>query len=134
MSELMWVLMAIGAGAAVATLLWGRKHSVRSERQLYAAILVAMQALYLGFLIVQPSARGFAAEAVFLLVCWGLAAGSRRLAFLLPVGYLLHGLWDLRHGSLSTGYVPSGYPELCVAYDWLLTLYFLTRLRAWSRS
>lgn len=130
---LIWVLLAIGIGAALATLVWGRKRNARSERHLYAAILIAMQALYLGFVIVQPSARGFAVEAAFLLVCLGLAAGSRRLALLLPVGYLFHGLWDLRHATLLTEYVPSGYPEICVVYDWCLMLYFMTRLKAWSR-
>ena len=131
---MIWVLLAIGIGGALATLVWGRKRSARSERHLYAAILIAMQALYLGFVIIQPSARGFAVEAGFLLVCLGLAAGGRRVILLLPVGYLFHGLWDLRHATLLTEYVPSGYPEICVAYDWLLMLYFVTRLKAWTRS
>ncbi len=130
----MWVLLAIGIGAALATLVWSRKQDARSERRVYAAILVAMQALYLGFVAVKPSVHGFLVETVFLLVCWGLAAGGRRMAVLLPVGYLLHGLWDLRHAMLLTEYVASGYPEICVAYDWLLALYFMTQLKAWSRS
>lgn len=131
---LTWSLLAVGAGAALATLTWGRGRGPEFERRLYVTILVAMQALYLGFVVVRPSGRGFVIEAVFLVVCWGLAAGSRRIALLLPLGYLMHGLWDLRHGALVTPYVPSGYPELCVAYDWLLVVYFLTRLRAWTRT
>lgn len=129
----MWVLLAIGIGAAVATLAWGRQRGPRAEQLLYAAILVAMQVIYLAFVVVQPSLEALTLETAFLLVCLGLAAGGRRLALLLPVGYLFHGFWDLRHGWLVTNYVPSGYAEICVAYDGLLMLYFLTRLRAWSR-
>lgn len=128
------VLFAVGAGAALATLAWARGRGPAFERRVYVTILVAMQALYLGFVVVRPTVRGLVVEAAFLLVCWGLAAGSRRIALLLPLGYLMHGLWDLRHGAVVTAYVPSGYPELCVAYDWLLVIYFLTRLRAWTRT
>jgi hypothetical protein len=131
---LILVLVAVGFGAALVTLVWGRRRSARAERRLYVTILIVMQALYLGFVIVRPSARAFVVEAAFLLVCWGLAAGGRRWALLLPLGYLLHGLWDFRHGAQLTAYVPSGYPEVCAVYDWSLMLYFLTRVKAWSRS
>ena len=83
--------------------------------------------------------ENFAVEGAYLVACWGLAAGSKRRGVgwavaLLPVGYLMHGLWDLRHAFAATAYAPSGYPEVCVAYDWLLVIYFLTRLPAWSRA
>lgn len=93
-----------------------------------------MQALYLGFVFVQPSGRSLALEASVLVAFGLLAAGGRRLAWILPLGYVAHGLWDLRHGALVTAYVPSGYPELCIGYDWALALYMLARLRAWSRA
>lgn len=130
----MWFLLVIGILAGLATIVWLRGKSSHAQQRWFAAILVAMQAIYLGFVFVQPSASGFGAEAAVLLLFVALAAGARRAAWWLPVGYLLHGLWDLRHGALVTAYVPSGYPELCVAYDWLLAGYFLTRLGAWSRS
>lgn len=130
----MGFLVAIGIIGALATMAWGRRRSPLSEQRLYVTILVVMQALYLGFVFVQPSGRGVFAEAAVLLAFWGLAATGRRVAWVLPVGYLLHGLWDLRHGALITAYVPSGYPEVCVAYDWAVALYLFTRLRVWSRS
>lgn len=131
----MWALLAIGFAAALATFLWGRTRGVSAERRLYALILIVMQALYVGFVLVKPSLRAFTLEIAVLLLCWGLAAGSRRgWSWLLPAGYLSHGLWDLRHAWLVTDYVPSGYAQMCLAYDWPLMVYFLVRLRSWSRS
>jgi len=130
----MWSLLIIGILAALATAFWLRGKSAPAQQRWFAGILVAMQTIYLGFVLIQPSARGLGVEAAGLVLFVALAAGGRRAAWWLPVGYLLHGLWDLRHGALVTAYVPSGYPELCVAYDWFLAGYFLTRLGAWSRS
>lgn len=127
----MWFLLAIGVAAALATVAWGRRGSSGSELRLFVVILVVMQGLYLAFVLIQPSGRALGIEAGVLVVFLALAAGARRFVWLLPVGYLLHGLWDLRHGALVSSYVPSGYPELCVAYDWAVAIYLVTRLRAW---
>lgn len=129
----MWFLFAIGIAGALGTVAWSRRWSSQSEPRIYLTILVVMQAIYVGFVFVQPSARALAVETAVLVVFVGLAAGGRRLAWVLPVGYVLHGFWDLRHGALVTAHVPSGYPELCVAYDWAVAIYLVARLRAWSR-
>lgn len=129
----MWLLIAIGIAAALGTLASGRRLSGHAEQRLYVTILFVMQALYLAFVFVAPSGRGFLVESTVLLVFWALAAGGSRLSWILPVGYVLHGLWDLFHGARVTAYVPSGYPELCLAYDWIVALYLATRLRAWRR-
>ena len=60
----MWVLLAVGAGAAITTLVWSRTRTPAAERRLYAAILIAMQVIYLGFVAVQPSWRGFVLRSV----------------------------------------------------------------------
>ncbi|MBT8469145.1 MAG: hypothetical protein KJN97_10380 [Deltaproteobacteria bacterium] len=128
----MWLLFSIGIVAALATLLWARRKAPASERRVFITILVAMQAVYFGFVFVAPSVRGFAVEAALVLVFWALARGAGKVAFLLSLGYVLHGFWDLRHDALMTAYVPLGYPEICVAFDWFLAAYFLTRLGVWS--
>ena len=98
-------------------------------------VLLAMQVIYVGFVALEPSGNALGIELGVLVVFAALAYGAwRGVGWLLPAGYLLHGLWDLQHKLAGTGYVPMAYAILCVAYDGFLMLYFLSRLRAWSAA
>ena len=130
-------LYAIGIGAALVTMVWARWRGPRIERLRWGTVLVVMQAIYVGFVVWGilaggASLRGLGLELALLALCWLFAwAAWRGQALFLPLGYLAHGSWDLFHELAGTGYVIDGYPDLCVAYDWFLMLYFLTRLRVW---
>lgn len=98
------------------------------ERLRWATVLVAMQAIYVGFVVIEPSWRAFGIELALLAVFWGIASRIwRRGRLWLPIGYFLHGAWDVGHHIVGSPCAPSGYPELCVAYDWFLVVYFFTR-------
>ena len=119
--------IVVGALAALATLVLARRQGSR-EGLVWAIILIAMQAIYVGF-SAAAGADGLLREGSLLVVFALMAtAGLRVSAWLLPLGYLAHGGWDLfhlRNLAPSESYAPALYPELCVGYDWLLFFYLL---------
>ncbi len=129
------ILLLAGALLAYGFLRLGRRMSPRREKRLYVTALIVMQVIYLGFAMARPAGRAVVQEGVVLTVFTLIAlAGSRYSSRFLPLGYLAHGAWDLRHLILVAGYVLPGYPELCVGFDWLLFFYVLRRAPEWDRA
>lgn len=128
-------LVPVGIVAALVTLVWARRGGAGREPRRWAWVLFLMQAIYVGFVAFEPSVGALGVELAALGVFAVLAIGAwRGGGVLLPVGYLLHALWDLQHFRAGTGYVPMAYAVLCVAYDGFLMLYFSSRLRAWAAA
>lgn len=121
-------------------MVWARWKGPWVERLRWATVLIGMQVIYVCFAVFEAfggelPVRGLGLELALLVICSFLASRAwRRQSIFLPIGYLLHGSWDLVHELAGTDYVVAGYPEMCVAYDWFLMLYFLTRLRVWSQE
>ncbi len=122
----------LGLAGAALTIAWARSRGSRAEPRIYAAILIAMQVIYVGFVVAAGAWDAVPQEVLVLgvLTAIALAAGRGRYA-LLPLGYMAHGLWDLYHGRSGSHYVPLWYAWACVSYDWLCALYFLGRRRHW---
>jgi hypothetical protein len=52
--------------------------------------------------------------------------GTKRSLFILAVGYMLHGSWDLVYSMYDTpGLVPPGYDIFCSSLDFVVGLYIL---------
>lgn len=89
--------------------------------QLAGMVLAVIAGIYIGFalqrgssgqiLIELAGAGGFIAAALY---------GLWVFAWLIPVAYVLHGVWDYAHhrqnGLVA---VPRWYPPFCAVYDWI---------------
>lgn len=117
----------IGIGLSLATLplhlLIDHDHSV----ELAAVMVAVIGAIYVGFAIQAGSVRQIAVESAVatLFMAAGLA-GLWLSPWVVPVAYVMHGLWDwLHHGRDHDGALvaPRGwYPPFCAAYDWVFAI------------
>ena len=117
--------------------------SAKAEQIFFALFLVAIAAFYLAFTayFADEEAWRFETMAVVLFAIFGLV--GVRVPFLLIVGYLLHGVWDVLHevhafggtdlfGAHRLTELPLAYGAFCASYDWCIAAYFYTRRAAWA--
>jgi predicted ABC-type exoprotein transport system permease subunit len=119
--------------------------SAKAEQIFFALFLVAIAAFYLAFTayFADEEAWRFETMAVVLFAIFGLV--GVRVPFLLIVGYLLHGVWDVLHevhafggtdlfGAHRLTELPLAYGAFCASYDWCIAAYFYTRRSQWRAA
>jgi len=119
--------------------------SAKAEQIFFALFLVAIAAFYLAFTayFADEEAWRFETMAVVLFAIFGLV--GVRVPFLLIVGYLLHGVWDVLHevhafggtdlfGAHRLTELPLAYGAFCASYDWYIAAYFYTRRSQWRAA
>jgi hypothetical protein len=141
---LIWYV-GIGVLAAIGTVTISRtRFSPRGEHRFFALLLIPISAMYLVFVAYFGNGSTPRPEAYAVVVFVVLALLGLRFPALLVLGYALHGGWDLVHeirvhlGSGAGGArpftdIPLAYGAFCLAYDWWMAGYFLTRRAAWRR-
>lgn len=94
---------------------------------LAAVVLIVIGAIYIGFSIMTETVAGIVGESVVatLFIAAGVAA-MYGWWWMVPMGYALHGGWDLLHHARHLPAMlvrpPVWYPPFCAAYDWLFAV------------
>jgi hypothetical protein len=135
----------IGFLAAAGSMCISQKlFSAKAEQIFFALFLIAISGFYLAFTAYFGDSKAWPFETggVIVFAVFGLL--GFRLPFVLIIGYVLHGVWDMLHeihahagtdlfGDQVTQF-PLAYGVFCAAYDWCLAGYFYTRSRQWSAA
>ncbi|HEU5179859.1 MAG TPA: DUF6010 family protein [Candidatus Polarisedimenticolia bacterium] len=137
----------IGIGllaAAGAVTLSSKLLSAKGEQIFFGLFLVPIAGMYLTFTTYFASTDAWRLETVAVVVFAVLGVLGSRVAFLLVLGYALHGGWDLLHescahtgvcfGTRSWSEIPLAYGFFCATFDWCMAGYFFTRRRQWSAA
>lgn len=122
-----------GIITAVAVIFISRIFSKYFTAKLFAAtILVAIAFIYVGFSLKGNQTGSIILECAVALFFYFLAMiGYIRNNFLIGIGIILHGLWDISHhgGVLVKTDVPGYWPSFCLIVDIIDGLYFLVIFR-----
>lgn len=126
----MWGGVLFGAGFAALVvalaLILGRDR----ELPLFAVVLGAAAAVYVGAALSVPGGSAGIETAGFVVFA-GLAAWGWDRAGILAWGWLAHAAWDLLHlGGALTSPLPEWYEVACLVADPLLAAYLLYRVRS----
>lgn len=119
--------------------------SAKAEQIFFGLLLIAIASFYLAFTAHYGDEDAWQLEATAVAVFTVLGLVGVRVPFVLIVGYLLHGLWDLAHeinayaggsvfGSRPTTSIPLAYGFFCAMYDFLMAGYFYTRRDHWTAA
>ena len=101
----------------------------RRERVVLAIFLGAMPLVYLASAArLGAAAAWWALEAFGLVLYTGLATWSLTTAWLLPVGLLAHGIWDLAHHQ-RTPFLADWYAVACAVVDLGVCIYATQMVR-----
>jgi len=117
-------LIALGFAALTRSL--SRHH----ESMLYALGLILAALIYLGHSLSRGVGwRAIGIEGAATLFFTGLGlAGWRRSAFMLALGWALHGGWDLwAHANLAGNLMPYWYRWSCAGFDLVVAGYVMGR-------
>lgn len=135
-------ILASIAGAVTLILLyltrWRGDAGVAFERGVLAVFLAGMPVIYLArWLAFRPEnvPPGWLAIELVGLGIFGLLAvlGLKRSPWFLAAGIVGHGIvWDVSH--LTSAYIPSWYPVMCLLVDVGLGLYTAARIPRWRRA
>ena len=109
----------IGIALALAVWVFARGSGFDRERVFYPTVVVVVASYYILFATIGGSAHTLAAEAVVMAV-FVLAAvlGFRRYPWLVVVGLVGHGVFDMVHDIFLTNPgVPEWWPAFCSAFD-----------------
>ena len=125
MEYLIGVLLALGISIGATAIGFDR------ERAFYSVILIVVASYYALFAIMGGSVRALWAEslpiALFLLAA---GVGFKKSMWLVAIGLIAHGVYDLLHGHLiSNPGVPAWWPGFCMAYDVTAGAYLAYRLK-----
>jgi len=146
LSVIIVLYVCVGILAAAGSIFISQKlFSAKAEQIFFALFLVAIAAFYLAFTayFADEEACRFETMAVVLFAIFGLV--GVRVPFLLIVGYLLHGVWDVLHevhafggtdlfGAHRLTELPLAYGAFCASYDWCIAAYFYTRRSQWRAA
>lgn len=146
LSIIIVLYVCVGILAAAGSIFISQKlFSAKAEQIFFALFLVAIAAFYLAFTayFADEEAWRFETMAVVLFAIFGLV--GVRVPFLLIVGYLLHGVWDVLHevhafggtdlfGAHRLTELPLAYGAFCASYDWCIAAYFYTRRSQWRAA
>jgi hypothetical protein len=133
-------LMSAAGSVAIAKKLF----SAKAEQIFFGLFLVPIAGFYLAFTAHFGNEGAWRLEVGAVAVFAALGLLGSRVSFVLILGYVLHGLWDLLHELhahagvdfvTSTGTeIPLAYGIFCAAYDWCMAGYFYTRRGQWSAA
>jgi hypothetical protein len=88
-----------------------------------ASVVVAIiGAIYVGYALQQGNIRQSVVEIIVASLFFAIAlAGMWWNPWIIPIGYVLHGLWDAIHHFHGDDLapVPLWYPSFCAVYDWI---------------
>ncbi len=133
----------VGLMAAAGTIFMARKiFSPKGEQIFYAMFLVMIAAFYLAFAAYFGVSTAWQLEAAIVVAFVAVALPAARLPFILILGYLLHGLWDLLHELQAHGaysvfesgrltQIPLAYGFFCAAFDFCIAAYSYARRTEW---
>ena len=126
MMLLILILQGALAGALTAVLV--ARLAPSWYREVLAVFLAVIAALYAGPEI--DAGRLFSLELGFatILIILSIVA-LRAPLWLLALGYLLHGLWDMLHGAVLPHVMPPWYAPLCIGYDITLAVFIFVKYR-----
>jgi len=118
---------AIGAVLAIATFPLHLSLTKLQSEQFAAVILAMMGAIYAGFGLQKGNLSQIVAEVAAAIACFvGSLAALWVSAWVVPIAYIAHGIWDYAHHEGSKlalrswrfVVIPAWYPPLCAAADW----------------
>src|SRR5438477_9609820 len=138
--------VVIGLMSAAGSVFISKKlFSAKVEQIFFALFLIAIAGFYLAFTAYfgDEGAWQFETRGVIAFAVVGLL--GVRLPFVLIIGYLLHGFWDVLHeihahgggglfGARQPTEVPLAYGAFCATYDWCMAAYFYTRRCQWTAA
>ncbi len=98
--------------------------------QTFAAVLLgALGGVYLGGALRAGTKPEIATTIIAAIICIFLAvAGLLGPAWIIPAGFLLHGVWDWIHHALERRTVGRWWPPFCALYDAIVGIYLLMPL------
>lgn len=88
-------------------------------------LLFGIAAVYFGFAVMDGRRSALLIESAVVLgyLCL-VTAGVLVSAWLLVLGYVLHGVWDgLHHNRAFGANIAAWYIPFCVVYDWLMAVF-----------
>ena len=129
MNGLKSILIGVILGMATVLL-----HSLLDDSQgqdLTSVLLVLIGSIYYGFALLQSSIKATIIELVVasLFVVLGFF-GLWYSSWIVIVGLMLHGFWDVAHHNSKLGLaeIPSWYIPFCATYDWFIAIYLTYRI------
>ena len=91
-----------------------------------AVVLGALGGVYLGGALRAGTKRELAVTLVAAVLCVLLAvAGLLGPGWIIPAGFLLHGVWDWIHHALERRTVGRWWPPFCALYDAVVGVYLV---------
>lgn len=115
----------VGIALSLATLPLHFFLDARRSVDISAVVVAVIGAIYVGFALQRGSIKQIAVESVIAAIFVGVAlAGLWWNPWVIPAGYVAHGLWDAFHHGRSHDLVeiPHWYPPFCAAFDWLYAI------------
>lgn len=136
----------VGLMASAGTIFIARKFlAPKAEQIFYAMFLIMVAAFYLAFAAYFGAASAWRMEAEVVAAFAAIGLLGARVPFVLIVGYLLHGLWDVLHelqahgasslfepGQLTA--IPLAYGIFCLCFDFCVAAYAYTRRGEWNAA
>ena len=111
---------AVGGALALATLPLHAVVSHAMSVMLAALMLAAIGAIYIGFALRDGRMRAMLTEgAVGGLFVVAAGVGLSVSAWVIPVAYAAHGVWDAAHHRHVDTAMPRWYIPFCAIYDWV---------------
>lgn len=109
----------IGAGLAVAVVIFARLVGLDRDRAFYPVVLIIVGSYYVLFAVMAGGAGHLPPELLmFGLFAAGAVLGFRTSLWIVAVGLAAHGLFDFVRGDLLPGVgIPARWPAFCGAFD-----------------
>src|SRR5262245_45326597 len=119
--------------------------SAKAEQIVFGALLAPIAGVYLVFTAYFGADDAWRLEAVAVVLFGVSGMLGMRVAALLVLGYVLHGVWDLLHelqahagvgvgGASRMSQIPLAYGVFCATYDWCIAGYFYLRCAQWNAA
>jgi hypothetical protein len=145
LSVIIALYITIGLMSAAGSVAIAKKiFSAKAEQIFFGLFLAPIAGFYLAFTAHFGNEGAWRLEAGAVAVFAVLGVLGSRMAVVLILGYVLHGLWDLLHelhahagvgfGTSTGTEIPLAYGAFCATYDWCMAVYFYTRRRQWSAA
>ncbi|NBC24470.1 MAG: hypothetical protein GVX78_02520 [Bacteroidetes bacterium] len=116
----------IGLGLAFITIIIHLMLSERRGLELSSFLLVLIASIYYGFAFLSRHKKAMVIEIVVasVFVIMGIS-GLWFTPWILILGLVLHGLWDIAHhnNSIKLAEIPKWYVPFCATYDWVIAIY-----------
>ena len=145
LSVIIALYITIGLMSAAGSVAIAKKiFSAKAEQIFFGLFLAPIAGFYLAFTAHFGNEGAWRLEAGAVAVFAVLGVLGSRMAVVLILGYVLHGLWDLLHelhahagldfGTSTGTEIPLAYGAFCATYDWCMAAYFYTRRRQWGAA